>query len=76
MKKEGKFKLSKSHIKRWLQNQLSYSLNKHVNRNFKRGKVIVKGIDNQFDADLASMIDYGEQNNKYKYLLVVTDIFS
>ena len=58
MKKEGKFKLSKSRIKRWLQNQLSYSLNKHVNRNFKRGKVIVKGIDSQFDADLASMIDY------------------
>ena len=76
VKKEGKFKLTKSRVKRWLQNQLSYSLNKHVDRNFPRGKVIVEGIDSQFDADLASMTDYADSNQGYKYLLVVIDIFS
>ena len=76
VKKEGKFKLSKTKIKKWLQNQLSFSLNKRVNRNFKRGKVIVAGIDDQFDADLASMVDYEKSNDGYKYLLVVIDIFS
>ena len=75
VKNEGKYKLSKAKIKKWLQNQLSFSLNKRVNRNFKRGKVIVEGIDDQFDADLASMADYEKSNDGYKYLLVVIDIF-
>ena len=76
VKKEGKFQLSKAKIKKWLQNQLSFSLNKRVSRNFKRGKVIVEGIDDQFDADLASMADYEKSNDGFKYLLVVIDIFS
>ena len=76
VKKDGKYNLSKSKIKKWLQNQKSYTLNRRVNRNFKRGKVIVEGIDDQFDADLASMSDYEKRNDGYKYLLVVIDIFS
>ena len=75
VKKEGKFNLSKVKIKRWLQNQLSFSLNKHISRTFKRGIVIVEGIDDQFEADLASMTDYEKSNDGYKYLLVVKDIF-
>ena len=47
-----------------------------MNRNFPWGKVIVEGIDSQFDADLASMTDYADNNDGYKYLLVVIDIFS
>ena len=38
--------------------------------------VIVSGIDDQFDADLASFISYANDNDGYKYLLVVIDIFS
>lgn len=76
VKKEGKFKISKEKIKSWLQNQLSYSLNKPVSRKFQRGRVIVKGIDDQFDADLASLARIADENNGYKYLLVVIDIFS
>ena len=76
VKKDGKFKISRSRVKRWLQNQQSYSLNKHVDRKFKRGKVMVKGIDDQFEADLASMTDYAKDNNGYKYLLTVIDVFS
>ena len=76
VKKDGKFKISRNRIKKWLQNQLSYSLNKHVNRNFKRGKVLVAGIDDQFEADLASMADFSSENDGFKYLLVVIDVFS
>ena len=36
----------------------------------------MEGIDDQFDADLASMVDYEKSNDGYKYLLVVIDIFS
>ena len=76
VKKEGKYNLSKAKIQRWLQNQLSFSLNKCISRNFKRGKVIVEGIDDQFEADLASMVDYEKSNDGFKYLLVVIDVFS
>ena len=75
-KRDGQFKISKSKIKKWLQNQQSYTLHRHVNRNFRRGKVLVEGIDDQFDADLASMADYEKSNDGYKYLLVVIDTFS
>ena len=36
----------------------------------------MEGIDAQFDADLASFISYAQDNDGYKYLLVVIDIFS
>ena len=76
VKKEGKYKISHSQIKKWIQKQESYSRNKKVRRGFQRGQVIVEGIDDQFDADLASLIDYADNNDGYKYLLVVIDIFS
>ena len=76
VKKEGKYKLSHSQIKKWIQKQQSYSLNKNVKRSFQRGRVVVEGIDDQFDIDLASLIYYANENDGYKYLLVVIDIFS
>ena len=76
VKKEGKYKISYSQIKKWIQKQESYSCNKGVKRNFQRGRVIVAGKDDQFDADLASLIYYADDNDGYKYLLVVIDIFS
>ena len=76
VKKEGKFKISHSQIKKWIQKQESYSQNKGVKRTFQRGRVIVAGIDDQFDIDLASLASYSNENDGYKYLLVVIDIFS
>ena len=54
----------------------SYSLNKGFKRKFQRGRVVVEDIDDQFDIDLASLIYYADENDGYKYLLVVIDIFS
>ena len=76
IRKEGKYNISHSQLKKWMQNQDIYSLNKSVKRNFQRGRVIVSGIDDQWDADLASLIREADQNDDYKYLLVVIDIFS
>ena len=76
MKKEGKYKISHSQIRKWIHKQESYSRNKSVKRKFQRGRVIVAGIDDQFDADLASLVYYADNNDGYKYLLVVIDIFS
>ena len=68
VKQEGKFKISHKQIKDWLENQDTYSLNKAVRRNFQRGRVIVSGIDDQWDADLASFACDADQNDGYKYL--------
>ena len=55
VKKEGKFKISYAQIKKWIQNQESYSRNKAVKRKFERGRVVVAGTDDQFDADLVHL---------------------
>ena len=74
--KEGKHKISHSQIKKWIQKLESYSLNKGLKRKFQRGRVVVEVIDDQFDIDLASLIYYADDNDGYKYLLVVIDILS
>ena len=74
VKKEGKHKISHSQIKKCIQKQESYSLNKGLKRKFQRGRVVVEGIDDQLDIDLASLIYYADDNDGYKYLLVVIDI--
>ena len=76
VKKDNKYKISYRQICEWLQSQNTYSLNKAVKRNFSRGRVIVSGIDDQWDADLASFIPLSESNNGYMHLLFVIDIFS
>ena len=76
VKADGKYTISHSQIKRWIQNKESYSKNKGLNRQFQRSRVIVSGIDDQWDADLASFISFSDENDGYKYLLCVIDIFS
>ena len=68
VKNEGQFKISHCKIRKWIQKQESYSQNKGVKRQFERGRVIVAGFDDQFDADLASLSLYADDNDGYKYL--------
>ena len=42
-------------IRKWINNQDSYSLQKQARRRFKTPNVRVAGIDDQFEADLASV---------------------
>lgn len=76
VKQDGKHKIKFDVIKKWLNSQESYSLNKNVIRSFQRGRVLVKGIDDQWDADLISLIPYGHYNDGYEYILCAIDVFS
>ena len=76
VKKEGKFKISRKQIKEWLMKQDTYTLHKPVRRNFKRNRVIVGGIDQQWQMDLANMQSMQKFNDGYRYLLVCIDVFS
>jgi len=74
--KEGKYPLKRDQVKEWLQGQEPYSLHKSVKREFRRGEVVVAGIDDQFEADLVSLIPYAGDNDGVQFLLAVIDTFS
>ena len=76
VRKDGKFVLSKYKIRKWLQRQEPHSLQRPLNMSFKRNKVIIKGVDDQWDVDLKDMTKFAKYNNGYNFILVVIDIFS
>jgi hypothetical protein len=77
VKREGKYDIGLGRIKKFLQNQDAYSLQKKVRRRgFKRRRVVVQGIDYQWEADLADVQNLSEHNEGVKFLLVIVDVFS
>ena len=60
----------------WLQNQESCSLHKPIHGVFKRLRVIVGGLHNQYCADLADMQKLKEKNDGVRFLLIIIDVFS
>ena len=73
---EGKYKIGLAKIRRWLHKNPSYSLHKPVRRKFKRLKVVVTGLRDQYEADLADMHKLKRYNDDISFLLVVIDVFS
>lgn len=59
-----------------MSNQDDYSLQKPTRHPYKRARVVVSDIDNQWDANLADMSSLSKYNKGIKFLLVVIDIFS
>lgn len=51
-------------------------LHKQARKNFRRRRVIIKGIDDLWQADLVEMGNYAIYNSGYRYLLTVIDTFS
>ena len=75
VRKDGKFVLSKYKIKKWLQRQEPYSLQRHIKISVKRNRVVF-GIDDKWDVDLMDMTKYSKYNRGYNFILVAIDIFS
>ncbi len=73
---EGLQKIGLAHIQRWLKDQESYSLHKNLTRKFDRLRVVVTGLNDQYDADLADMHKLSKRNDGVTFLLVVIDVFS
>jgi hypothetical protein len=59
-----------------IKKDLVTELHKPARINFKRRRVIIKGINETLQADLVEMIPYAKQNKQFKYILVVIDCFS
>ena len=75
VKKEGKFNINRTKIKEWLMKQDAYTLHKPICCRFKRHRMIVGGIDQQWQMDLANMQSMQKINDGYRYLLVCIDVF-
>lgn len=51
-------------------------LHRPARKNFPRRRVVVKGLDDLFQADLVEMRPYYKVNKGYRYILTVIDVFS
>ena len=71
---KGRVKVKK--IQKWLQTKDSYTLHKPLRHKFQRNRVIVGGLNEQFQSDLVDMQSLANYNDGYKYLLTCIDILS
>lgn len=76
VKEEGKTKISRKLVQDWLSQQDVYTLHKPAPRHYKRSRVIVPGINAQFQADLCDVQNLSRYNKGYKYLFTCVEIFN
>ena len=68
--------ISKAQVTAWLSGESTYTLHRPARRHFQRNRVIVGGIDSQWQADLVDMQSLAKHNDGYRYLLTCIDVFS
>ena len=68
--------LKRPTVQTWLENQDAYTLHKPSRRHYTRNRVVVYGIDDQWQADLVDLTAYARYNKGTKWLLTCIDVFS
>ena len=68
--------ITKKQVEKWLKKQDVYTLHRSVRKKFKRNRVVVYGINSQWQADLVDLSSLQRWNKHYRYLLVAIDCFS
>ena len=63
-------------VKNWLKFQDAYTLHKPVRKTFPRRRVLVGGIDSQWQIDLVDLSSISHLNKKYKFILTCIDVLS
>ena len=64
-----------SEVKKWISNERPYYLSKKVYK-FPRRKVLVRGVQHQYQADLMDFVSIKNHNYGFRYVLTVIDCFS
>src|SRR5262247_1432162 len=67
---------SLSDTKRWLSNEFAYSLHKESRKWYTTGPYRTSGTNRQWQSDLDEMIEYENENDGYRYIMTVIDLFS
>ena len=76
VRKEGKYQIPREDLKRWLSANETYTLHKPLRRKFPRNRVVVGGLNIQYDCDLSDMTRLKRYNRGYSFFLVMIDDFS
>ena len=76
VRKEGKYVLGKTKIRKWLEKQEPYTIHRQVIRKFKRRKTIVPYINYQWEVDTAYMTAFTKDNDGVGYFVLIIDGFS
>ena len=76
LRKTNRLNFNTKDIKKYLEKDTSYTLNKPAKHTFPRNRVLVEGIDSQLDCDLGDMATLAKENDGYKYIFLAIDIFS
>lgn len=74
--KDTGVRLSDRQVSEWLAGEDAYTLHRSAPINYKRNRVVVYGVDTQFQADLVDMTVYSKENDDHKFLLTCIDLFS
>lgn len=61
---------------KWLEKQEAYTLHKPVRYRFQRRRIIVPGIDHQWQADLVDLSRVKLENENIPFILTCIDVFS
>ena len=69
-------KISLQKIRQWLKSQETYTLHRRARYKFPHNRVVVSGIDTQWDIDLMDMSNVTKDNDGVHFVLVAKDIFS
>jgi len=68
--------VSERDVRNWMMSQDTYTLHKPPRRRFRRRKTLTMGIDDLWQADLVDLTSLMRQNDGYKFILTVIDVFS
>ena len=69
-------KLTQNQVQEYLSGEDTYTLNKEVRTKFSKGRIVVTGLNDIWEADLADLSKFSKHNLEKKYILGVIDIFS
>ena len=68
--------LSKDQVKQWLMTQPVYARHRNVKHNFRRQKILMNEMDEQWDTDLMDLHMLSRKNKGFKYIAIFIDLFS
>ncbi len=63
-------------VKEWIKAEDTYTLNKEYRGKFVGSNVVVAGLNDIWEADLADLSKFSKVNDNYRYLVGVIDVFS
>lgn len=63
-------------VQKWLSQQKTYQYHKPTRQKFPWRKYVARGVNEQWQGDLVEMQHYSRENQGYRYILCVIDIFS